>query len=81
MASKLPKIASSNIKNQESTPFFAWIRDFFLGVKRLPITPPPGLPTEDGEVILSYQFSNIFFILVLLSTTYSISKYSIFSKR
>ncbi|CAK5086238.1 unnamed protein product [Meloidogyne enterolobii] len=49
MASKLPKIASSNIKNQESTPFFAWIRDYFLGVKRLPITPPPGLPTEDGE--------------------------------
>ena len=51
MASKLPKIASSSIKNQDSTPLYAWIRDFFVGVKRKPITPPSGLPNKDGEVI------------------------------
>uniref|UniRef100_A0A1I8B264 NADH dehydrogenase [ubiquinone] 1 alpha subcomplex subunit 7 n=1 Tax=Meloidogyne hapla TaxID=6305 RepID=A0A1I8B264_MELHA len=58
MASKFPKIASSKIRNQDSTPFFASLRDFLLGVKRQPITPPPGLPTEDGEA--HYQPHNRF---------------------
>lgn len=59
MTSKLPKLASASVKNQDSTPLFAWIRDFFLGVKRKPL--PHGLLKEGGEVLTKPSFDKTLF--------------------
>uniref|UniRef100_A0AC34QLW0 NADH dehydrogenase [ubiquinone] 1 alpha subcomplex subunit 7 n=1 Tax=Panagrolaimus sp. JU765 TaxID=591449 RepID=A0AC34QLW0_9BILA len=48
------KIASAAVKNRTQSPFFTWLRDKLLAVHRQPITPPPGLPNEDGKCHFHY---------------------------
>ncbi|KAK6017706.1 hypothetical protein OSTOST_16769 [Ostertagia ostertagi] len=43
------KIAAATVQNRTQTPFWRWVRNKLLAVDRLPITPPPGLPTADGK--------------------------------
>lgn len=50
MASKLPKIAPKTVINRKQTPVMVWLRDKLNAVYRDRTTPPPGLPTSDGEV-------------------------------
>lgn len=50
MASKLPKIAPEIVINRRQTPLIVWLRDKLNAVYRDRTTPPPGLPTPDGEV-------------------------------
>ncbi|VDN01715.1 unnamed protein product [Thelazia callipaeda] len=47
--SKLPKIASESVVNRAQTPIIVWIRDKLNAIYRDRKTPPPGLPTADGE--------------------------------
>jgi len=55
MASKrVAKIASEAVETRSSTPLFSWIRDKCLAVYRDKRTPPPGLPTPDGEAHYHY---------------------------
>ncbi|VDK86398.1 unnamed protein product [Onchocerca ochengi] len=49
MASKLPKIAPKTVINRAQTPIMVWLRDKLNAVYRDRTTPPPGLPTSDGE--------------------------------
>uniref|UniRef100_A0A1I7V5Y3 NADH dehydrogenase [ubiquinone] 1 alpha subcomplex subunit 7 n=2 Tax=Loa loa TaxID=7209 RepID=A0A1I7V5Y3_LOALO len=49
MTSKLPKIAPKTVVNRTQTPLIVWLRDKLNAVYRDRTTPPPGLPTSDGE--------------------------------
>lgn len=49
MANQLPKIAPKTVVNRSQTPFMVWLRDKLNAIHRERITPPPGLPTPDGE--------------------------------
>ncbi|KAE9418581.1 hypothetical protein Angca_001859 [Angiostrongylus cantonensis] len=49
--SRVRKIADATVKNRTQTPFWNWLRNKLLAVDRLPITPPPGLPTPDGKAV------------------------------
>lgn len=50
MASKVPKIAPKTVINRTQTPLMVWLRDKLNAIYRDRTTPPPGLPTADGEV-------------------------------
>ncbi|VDN42586.1 unnamed protein product [Gongylonema pulchrum] len=49
MSSQLPKIAPKTVVNRAQTPIMVWLRDKLNAIYRQRITPPPGLPTPDGE--------------------------------
>ncbi|EJW79738.1 hypothetical protein WUBG_09353 [Wuchereria bancrofti] len=49
MAGKLPKIAPKTVINRTQSPVIVWLRDKLNAVYRDRTTPPPGLPTADGE--------------------------------
>uniref|UniRef100_A0A0R3RQY8 NADH dehydrogenase [ubiquinone] 1 alpha subcomplex subunit 7 n=1 Tax=Elaeophora elaphi TaxID=1147741 RepID=A0A0R3RQY8_9BILA len=49
MTSKLPKIAPKTVINRTQTPVMVWLRDKLNAIGRDRTTPPPGLPTSDGE--------------------------------
>ncbi|CAG9530992.1 unnamed protein product [Cercopithifilaria johnstoni] len=49
MVSKLPKIAPKTVINRTQTPVMVWLRDKLNAIYRDRTTPPPGLPTSDGE--------------------------------
>ncbi|MCP9262386.1 hypothetical protein DINM_004565 [Dirofilaria immitis] len=49
MANKLPKIAPKTVINRRQTPIIVWLRDKLNAIYRDRTTPPPGLPTSDGE--------------------------------
>lgn len=55
MASQIPKIAPKTVVNRQQTPIIVWIRDKLLAIRRDRRTPPPGLPTPDGEVSDHYD--------------------------
>ncbi|KAE9551577.1 hypothetical protein FO519_005221 [Halicephalobus sp. NKZ332] len=48
------KLAPATVNNRTQTPFFVWLRDKLLAVHRQKITPPPGLPSEDGKCQFNY---------------------------
>uniref|UniRef100_A0A915PHQ0 NADH dehydrogenase [ubiquinone] 1 alpha subcomplex subunit 7 n=1 Tax=Setaria digitata TaxID=48799 RepID=A0A915PHQ0_9BILA len=49
MTSRLPKIAPKTVVNRTQTPIMVWLRDKLNAIYRDRVTPPPGLPTPDGE--------------------------------
>lgn len=67
------KLAPATVNNRTQSPFFVWLRDKLLAVHRQSVTPPPGLPDEDGKVCSLYETKQLSYLSSAISTILTVS--------